>query len=121
MTDLPVISTKKVVHNYMDQYWGHALQLWENKKKNGKDIATSCGHGTVEKGDLIVLKVPSGFTIYEITKLDYYRDPPDMFSAEYRRCDEAAQCDKCKVVHFSKKHKCSDPVEKPAPKVRFLR
>lgn len=125
------ISTKKVVHDYTQSMWGHALHMWKQFEKDGKVYATAMGHGTVKKGDLVAKKSDGsndGYDVWEIVKLEYCRDPSDMFNADFRFCDELKMCNQCHVKIFPTienqiyKHDCSDPIERPEPgMVRFLR
>lgn len=61
-------------HDFTRSRWGWAITVHPDN--------TAIGHGSgIRAGDTILLRMTSGrIGIGEVETIDYYRDPPDMFT-----------------------------------------
>ena len=65
-------------HDYRDQRWGHAVRA-RLVDDDGRTIDID-GHGTgIRAGDYLLLQNGSGETRYQVSQIEYERDPLDMF------------------------------------------
>lgn len=81
------------LHDYTSMYWGHNIVTHSQKDKFFKDLQTYELHCSIfsssrlSKGDLICRNMQSGkIGLYEITELEQYRDPGDMYSVSMILC-----------------------------------
>ena len=71
-------------HDYTDRTWGHDYVFSPADRAGYVGHLTGWGSGIVA-GDFLVLRHPEGGTTrYEVTRILYFEDPPDMWSATAR-------------------------------------
>lgn len=69
-------------HDYRAMGWGHNIEMLQRVKDTERFSACGFGIG-VKVGDTLLLKMESGKDArWRFTKVEYFRDPPDMFSME---------------------------------------
>ena len=69
------------VHDFRQDRWGHAANVWE--AKDGGKTVTMTGHGCgIEAGDFIIKSNKTGWASYRVDKIEYKNDPPDMWFAD---------------------------------------
>lgn len=69
-------------HDFTRPGWGWAIGSWIPVDREGL-VVRALGHGRgLEHGDFIILSSGGGQTTrYQISKVDYFRDPSDMWNA----------------------------------------
>ena len=67
-------------HDYTQRYWGHDFSMYNPLDSEGL-TATLLGFGRgISVDDYMIFSQTDGNTTrYQVTKIDYYRDPPDMW------------------------------------------
>lgn len=72
-------------HDYTIRYWGHdCIFIPDNRGIVGR--LSGWGYG-IKKGDTVLLENkqnPSGSSLYKISNIKYFSDPPDMFEAKVK-------------------------------------
>jgi hypothetical protein len=78
----PKAREKPKAHDYRSPCWGHAAKLIHTT--DGGRTGTLSGHGSgIAPDDFVILAHPrGGIASYKVDKIDYQRDPPDMFFAD---------------------------------------
>lgn len=94
------MKTKKT-HDYSKRRWGHDCTF--ETDDNGL-TAHSVGWGVgLSEGDYILLEhkgSPNGSSRYRIEKIKYFRDPPDMWSADLVFAPRLVE-DDFRGIHFT--------------------
>jgi hypothetical protein len=73
-------------HDYRKAHcrWGWDIGMWHSKDGGLTVSASGWGRGLSE-GDFILLSRPDGGeSRYAVEQVSYYRDPPDMWSAQLK-------------------------------------
>lgn len=69
-------------HDYTSQGWGHAIGMMDGDRWMGHGPA---GRPRMRSGDVILVRMQSGRRgRYAIERIEYFRDPPDMWKASVR-------------------------------------
>ena len=69
-----------MTHDYTKRYWGHDFTF---SPKSFEASAHMMGWGKgIKKGDYLVLPNTEKTTRYQIMSIEYFTDPPDMWSAD---------------------------------------
>ena len=67
-------------HNYTLRYWGHDYTF---DPIDGGQRAHMMGWGRgIQAGDYLIIQNGQDTTRYQIDSIEYYSDPPDMWSAQ---------------------------------------
>lgn len=96
-------------HDYTRMIWGHALQglkmipvyreptFWQRlcgqTREHVSNDLTCTGHGSVRKGDSILIEMASGkIAKWLVEDIKHYRDPDDMFDIRRASFVEYVAC-----------------------------
>lgn len=74
--------TEPTNHDYTDQFWGHSISQITQLNKPGRFSMMGHGEG-IKKGHTLTMQMQSGRVgKFNVLKVAYLMDPPDMFSLE---------------------------------------
>lgn len=74
-----VVGRRQVTHDYTKRYWGHDY-VFHPESGGLKAHMMGWGHG-LKAGHFLILQNGAGSTRYQIKKVKYFDDPPDMWDA----------------------------------------
>lgn len=81
----PRAKSGPTTHDYTLKTIGHDICWSERGIIGGGAQLHAQGWGMgIEQGDFLILRNGDGTTRYQVEKVEYYRDPADMFSVELR-------------------------------------
>lgn len=70
-----------MTHDYTQRGWGHDYAI--NRVIDGGTVLRASGWGSgISEGDFLILPNGEATTRYRVESIEYYRDPPDMWSAD---------------------------------------
>lgn len=70
-----------MTHDYTHRRWGHDFTIMSVGGPNGQ-VLHACGWGRgIHNGDFLILPNGGSTTRYSVSEIDYYLDPPDMWTA----------------------------------------
>lgn len=73
------------IFDYTQTYWGHDIPYWDSKDKGQTVHAMGFSSESIQVGDYLRLSNKTntdGEAHYRVTKIDFSRDPKDMFTAD---------------------------------------
>lgn len=70
-----------ITHDYTSRRWGHAVDVLRIIGGGQRLRVSGYGHG-VNRGDFLLLPNEGASTRYSVLKIEYMRDPKDMWFAD---------------------------------------
>jgi len=81
MNDLRTVPAVQKTHDYTRRTWGHDCTTMA-VTDGGRQLRLSGWGSGIEAGDYLILPNGDSTTRYQVEKIDYRMDPPDMWFAE---------------------------------------
>lgn len=67
-------------HDYTERSWGHDFTI-QRAENGGMNLGASGWGRGIRAGDFLILPNKDSTTRYEVERITYYHDPPDMWRA----------------------------------------
>lgn len=82
-------------HDYTKRYWGHDYTFDPVEDNGQRGHMIGWGHG-IKNRDYLIIRNGDGSSRYQVTKIKYMMDPPDMWSADVKFAPRTAS----QVEHY---------------------